>query len=153
MTTQSFLQTTEMKIPTVTAKDAKEYFLNFSTREEYLVLRAEWRALYAYLSQAIRSNKNRFRTTVSWRAKIAYRMAKAQGLQGTPLQLAMRQANDKEWAAEYAARTKMATRNVPPAMDELGHNATDLLDIRLRMKLLAGAQRLAQKRELSRVTL
>lgn len=125
---------TQVKIPEIAPDKAREYFLSFQTREQFLALRDEWRALYAYVSGAIRSNRTRGRILTSWRDKLSYRMGK--NPRPTP---------------SYASRLSMATRNAPPAMDLLGHDATELMAIRTEMKAQGIAAR--AKAKLPRVVL
>lgn len=132
----------KMQVPNVNPSEIVAYFLNFSTKEEYLERRAEWRALYAYLSSAIRSNKNRNRSRQSWSDRITYRIMKTGDYEkdrwGNPL---------VRGSEEHSSRFAMATRNVPPEMDTLGHDPTELLKVRHSMKVEAALQT-AQYRDL-----
>lgn len=111
--------------PELTPDSAQEYFLEFSTREEYFAKRDQWKELYTQLSWVIRSNKNRSKSLRSWRDKIQHRIAKS-GRAYIP--------------AEFNERYAMATRSIPPQISELGFNATELLEIRADMKAQAGFQ-------------
>lgn len=121
----------------------RSYFLEFSSKEEYLAKRAEWRELYKWLSKAIRHNKQVWKANARASSMIEHRMVKAQKLPGYGYahpHYCSRQCSG-ESVKEYKSRLKTAKSNIPQRIKTEWLDATDLLEIRKLMKEASAHQR------------
>ena len=115
--------TTMETLIAIVGDSPKKYFLEFSSKEEYLQKVQIWKSLYKLLSQAIRHNK-----------KVIKSLLRAQSL----VQHRMNKAGNTWWAAdcqkEYIKRRNAALSRVrKPYLDE-PYNPTHLLKTRAEMK-------------------
>ena len=130
----------------VIPSDLHEHFLEFSSKEEYLKKRAEWRAIYKWLSVAIRHNKRVDKASARAVSLIEHRMVKSGKLPGHGCAYHLRYycstgRLSKETFEEFDARRKAAEANIPKRIGIGGLDATDLLKIRQIMKEKSCAQR------------
>ena len=143
--TPTTMETLTVQIP----DNPSEYFLDFSSKEEYLTKRDEWRAIYKWLSKALRHNKKVDKAYLKANAKVQNRMARKGWTPYPPYQ----ETKTEKWSAglsEMRDRVKDATSGIT---DEIGIarclNATELLSIRKFMKEYSRKQR--EKSLLSKV--
>jgi hypothetical protein len=111
-------------LTTLIGDNPKEYFLEFSSKEDYLQKVQTWKSLYKLLSYAIRHNKKAHKATLRAQSLVQHRMIKA---------------GKYWWAtvhyAEYIKRRDAAfSRVAKPYLDE-PYNPTYLLKIRGEMKV------------------
>lgn len=121
----------------------RQYFLEFSSKEEYLTKRTEWRELYKWLSKAIRHNKQVWKADARASSKIEHRMVKAQKFAGYGYvhpHYCSRQCSEDS-VEEYKSRLKIAKSNIPQRIQTEWLDATDLLEIRRLMKEGSARQR------------
>lgn len=128
------METLTVQIP----EDPSIYFLEFSSKEEYLKKRDEWRTIYKWLSKAIRHNKHVCKARVKANAKIYRRMNK----KGWYLySLAIGRENYSNGLAEYNERVKKATADIPKELSWDYVDAPQMLEIRQEMKVKSSRQR------------
>jgi 2-keto-4-pentenoate hydratase/2-oxohepta-3-ene-1,7-dioic acid hydratase in catechol pathway len=102
----------------------KEFFLNFSSKEEYLQKVQVWKSLYKLLSHAIRHNKKASKARLRAQSLVQHRMTKA----------------GKCWFvtsnyAEYLKRRDKALSMLPNDFLHEPYDPTLLLKIRSEMKV------------------
>jgi phage pi2 protein 07 len=115
-------------------ENPSKYFLDFSSKEEYLTKRDEWKAIYKWLSKALRHNKKVYKAYLKANAKVQNRMAKKGWTPYPPYQ----ETKTEKWSAglsEMRDRVKVATSGIPDGIGTvLCLDATKLLEIRKFMK-------------------
>lgn len=131
------METLTVQIPS----DPASYFLEFDSKEEYLSKRDEWKALYKWLSVAIRHNKQVRKTTIKTRVKIENRMAKRGWVMLPGYIAASRTEEYKAGFDQFNERLKSASRDIPARINTEWLDATHLLEIRAEMKEQSKAQR------------
>lgn len=142
------METLTVQIP----DNLSEYFLEFSSKEEYLKKRTEWREIYKWLTKAIRHNKNAFKIELKTRHKILNRMHKKgwddMHISHCKSRLTVyswisvkRKEENKEFYDEYHSRCDAALTSTPDKVSLHGLDATELLEIRAKMKVESSKQR------------
>ncbi len=126
------METLTIQIP----DEPSEYFLEFSSKEEYLKKRDEWKQIYKWLSKAIRHNKNVWKAHIKANAKIHCRMNK----KGWNMYRMMPREEYSAGLAEYNKRVKNATANIPKNVS-FYIDPTQMLEIRKYMKEKSSNQR------------
>lgn len=117
----------------------RQYFLEFSSKEEYLSKRSEWRTLYKWLSKAIRHNKRVYKAEARAFSLVEHRMVKAGKLPGYGYASSLYYHCSlgrltKESLEEFISRRKAAEAKIPKPIKTEWLQATDLLEIRKLMK-------------------
>jgi hypothetical protein len=130
------METLTFEIP----DDLSDYFLDFSSKEEYLTKRSEWRELYKWLSRAIRHNKKSNKIELKTRAKIMNRMNK-KGWNGWYCYPSSNRDEFESGLAEFNSRVQVALSGFPEEVSLYGLDATELLGIRKEMKVESSKQR------------
>lgn len=128
------METLTVQIP----ENPSDYFLEFSSKEEYLKKRAEWREIYKWLSNAIRHNKRIWKAKIKANDKI-YRRMKKKGWYFYTTSLSSEDYLSGK--AEYRERVKRATADIPKEISWSYVTATQMLEIRQRMKIESSRQR------------
>jgi hypothetical protein len=131
MSTTLTISFTTMETLTATVgNDPKNYFLEFSSKEEYLQKVQTWKSLYKALSQAIRHNKQRNKKLTSAQSIVQHRMNKA-GKATNWWSL----VKDNPNYAEYKRRVELATSGIDKTTMKEPYDPTFLLKIRGEMKV------------------
>lgn len=117
----------------------REYFLEFSSKEEYLKKRTEWRAIYKWLSNAIRHNKRVLKSEARAFSLVEHRMVKAGKFPGYGYASSLHYhcslgRFSKDSLEEFKSRRKVAEDKIPKPVKTGWLQATDLLEIRKLMK-------------------
>lgn len=130
----------------VVPSNPREYFLEFSSKEEYLKKRTEWRAIYKWLSKAIRHNKQVDKASARAFSLIEHRMVKSSKLPGYGWlgHYLWSSKISEEVKEEVRSRRKLAEAKIPERIKTGWLDATDLLKIRHLMKRKSALQRNSQ---------
>ena len=120
------------------SNNPSDFFLNFSTKDEYLKKRQIWRDIYKWLSATIRHNKKVDKAHSKAKAKVYRRMMK----KGWCLYSYRCSYDHKTGLTEYRERLKVATKDIPNQKSQYV-KATDMLKIRKAMKEKSCKQRAA----------
>jgi hypothetical protein len=115
-----------------------EYFLTFSSKDEYLRKREEWKTLYKWLSKVIRHNKAVFKSRQKATAKIEKRMAKKGWV---PWNYTLSREEYSTGLSEFKDRVKTASSGIPEEICTRRLDPTLLLKIRKKMKEESSRQR------------
>lgn len=127
------METLTFEIP----DEPSNYFLEFSSKEEYLRKRDEWRQLYKWLSKTIRQNKKVSKAYQSAFTKIRDRMAK----KGWSYYPSIKSEDYLKGFSEYETRARNARHNLPKGVSERSLDPTEMLRVRREMKEESRRQR------------
>jgi hypothetical protein len=133
------METLNFEVP----RDYRSYFLTFSSKEEYLQKRSEWRTLYKWLSKAIRHNRN-----VDKAKNRAFNLIELRMIRGGKIP-AHRTAAHFVWSPdcgkdvreEFHRRLKRSEEGIPKRVSNLHLDPCELLKIRKEMKSESSRQR------------
>jgi hypothetical protein len=127
------METLTINVP----ENPSKYFLEFSSKEEYLKKRQEWREIYRYNSVITRYNKRVEKQFIKAKFKIYRRMNKKNWYFYWS---GMTRETYQPGLAEYKERLEKATKNIPKPLYTV-INPTEFLKIRKQMKIESSKQR------------
>lgn len=131
----------ETVIPNIPS-NPRQYFLEFSSKSEYLEKRSEWRTLYQWLSKTIRHNKRVHKAYSRTFSLIVHRMVKSSKFSAYSWKA--RTFVGSEIKEEFKSRLKVSKTKIPERIETKWLDATDLLEIRKMMKEESMRQRKLQ---------
>jgi hypothetical protein len=133
------METLNFEVP----RDYRSYFLTFSSKDEYLQKRSEWRTLYKWLSKVIRHNRNVDKAKNRAFNLIELRMVKGGKLPscGCMCHYLWSTNLSDETRKEFRNRLKKAEDTIPKRISYLYLDPCELLKIRQEMKSESSRQR------------